>query len=523
MKHILRLFLLITLMGGFSGCIKNDIPHPTVKLQITSLELEGQTGSTLFNQEERTVTVQLEETVDLKSVLVKSVTTTEGTNTSLKPGSKLDLSSPAKVMLSLYQDYEWTIIGNQTIQRLFEVEGQIGESVFDPVSKRAVTYISPLTNPKTVTVLSLKLAPSGSSITPSDMLTAPQDFRKPREVMVTYRGVSETWTLFVEMKESLVTTKSANPWVNVVWLAAEGQVTENRGFEIREANASEWLVVDPAYITSEGTSFTARVPHLKAETAYIVRAYADSYFGEEITFVTGKGIALPNGSLDDWYQSGKVWNPWLEGTTQFWDTGNKGSSTLGESNSQPTSDIWPGKTTGQAAKLESKFVGIGSLGKFAAGNLFAGEFLKVDGTNGILNFGKPYSSFPTKLRTHYKYTTSPINYTSTEFPNSQGSPDSCFIYVAVGDWNEPIEIRTRPSNRKLFDKNDPHIIGYAEFSSWTTVNEYQELVLELDYRAKDRTPTYIVVVASASKWGDYFTGGTGSTLWVDEFSLEYDY
>lgn len=34
---------------------------------------------------------------------------------------------------------------------------------------------------------------------------------------------------------------------------------------------------------------------------------------------------------------------------------------------------------------------------------------------------------------------------------------------------------------------------------------------------------YIVIVASASKYGDYFTGGDGSTLWLDELSIEYDY
>ena len=37
-----------------------------------------------------------------------------------------------------------------------------------------------------------------------------------------------------------------------------------------------------------------------------------------------------------------------------------------------------------------------------------------------------------------------------------------------------------------------------------------------------RKPTYIVISAAASYLGDYFTGGEGSTLYIDEFSLEYD-
>lgn len=46
--------------------------------------------------------------------------------------------------------------------------------------------------------------------------------------------------------------------------------------------------------------------------------------------------------------------------------------------------------------------------------------------------------------------------------------------------------------------------------------------LVLDYRYTDRTPKYILVVASASKYGDYFTGGVGSKLLIDNFELIYE-
>lgn len=59
--------------------------------------------------------------------------------------------------------------------------------------------------------------------------------------------------------------------------------------------------------------------------------------------------------------------------------------------------------------------------------------------------------------------------------------------------------------------------------SGTTVTEYKKFELNLDYRVTNRVPTYIVIVCSASKYGDYFVGGRGSTLYVDEFSLDYDY
>lgn len=36
-----------------------------------------------------------------------------------------------------------------------------------------------------------------------------------------------------------------------------------------------------------------------------------------------------------------------------------------------------------------------------------------------------------------------------------GQPDTCQIFIALGDWSEPVEIRTKPSDRKLFDKKRP--------------------------------------------------------------------
>ena len=44
----------------------------------------------------------------------------------------------------------------------------------------------------------------------------------------------------------------------------------------------------------------------------------------------------------------------------------------------------------------------------------------------------------------------------------------------------------------------------------------------LKYVATDRKPTHIVVVCSASRWGDYFIGSTSSVLVVDDLELIYD-
>jgi len=54
------------------------------------------------------------------------------------------------------------------------------------------------------------------------------------------------------------------------------------------------------------------------------------------------------------------------------------------------------------------------------------------------------------------------------------------------------------------------------------MEKYEQFTIKLDYRDVTRTPKYIVIVAAASKYGDYFTGGVGSTLYLDEFEFIYD-
>ena len=452
---------------------------------------------------------------------------TEGARSILRPDTTFDLTNPQTVILSLYQDYPWKIIAKQPIDRRFVVEGQIGEAVFyvNEKERRAIAYVSKEQDLSKIKIKELKLGPTGSTIHGYDGNATVMNFTggQPQIVIVTYRDILEDWTLNVFETDAVKIT-SADGWVNVAWLYGEGLEGEDNGFEIREATSEEWQKVDASYMIATGGSFSARIPHLKASTAYVCRAYSGTSISTEKTFTTTAAIELSNASFDYWSMDGKVANPWEENSTPFWDTGNIGVTTASQSNSTPTDDTAAG--SGKAARLESKNV----IVKFAAGNLFTGKFIKVDGTNGILNFGQPFTGRPTKLKGYYKYTTAPItdlpaegSQDYTRFQNYKGKPDTCAIYIALGDWTEPIEIRTRPTNRKLFDKNDEHIIAYAEMYSGTTVTEYKKFELNLDYRVTNRVPTYIVIVCSASKYGDYFVGGRGSTLHVDEFSLDYDY
>lgn len=72
--------------------------------------------------------------------------------------------------------------------------------------------------------------------------------------------------------------------------------------------------------------------------------------------------------------------------------------------------------------------------------------------------------------------------------------------------------------------NDNNIIAYGELPSGvaTSNNGFTEFNIPLKYKSLTDKPTHIILVCSASKYGDYMTGGEGSTMYLDDFELIYD-
>jgi len=528
-KHrwLTPLLTMLILIISLSGCIENDIPYPRTPLFITELQVRGAASTPSFDNDNRVVTLNLSDSVNPRKVYVEAIKVTEGAESTLTRGELLDLTNPVEVTLSLYQEYIWTIKANQNIERRFNISGQVGEASFNTEQHIASVNLGSSFSLDEIELLDLKLGPEGSTINMSSTLPT-LEWNKygnyaHTTVMVNYRDfiVMEEWSLYVFLLESNVSTLRVDPFTQVAYLYGAGLEGANNGFQYRMSGAQSWITVDPSQIIKQGEKFYTRLTGLQAETSYEARATTDNEEANIISFTTGRKVTLVDGLLDNWHKVGSVWNPWSDSATSFWDTGNKGASTLGESNTTPTEETSTG--SGKAAKLESKFVGIGTIGKFAAGNLFVGEFKRVDGTNGVLDFGRPFTEKPTRLTGSYRYTSSPINYYDKElFPHLANVPDTCTIYIALGDWDTPVEIRTKASERKLFDPNDPKIIAYAELFSGSSMNSYEPFTLELEYRDTERTPKYLVVVCSASRYGDYFTGGAGSTLWVDNLDLGWD-
>lgn len=350
-----------------------------------------------------------------------------------------------------------------------------------------------------------------------------------------------TYTFYIKTTpdSAPLSAPTANAWAKLVYLtgqASSSELTpENITFQYREKDAAEWTTVAA---TQDGEDYKATITSLQPNTTYESRmAYNDEQYSEVTEFTTEDATALYNGNFDNWYQADKTWyavaqNDYNDGNA-FWDSGNVGTSTgaaaiVGAKNpTSPEANIIH-TNGGKSAKLQSQFVGLGSMGKFAAGNLYTGHFVRTIGMSGAeIQFGSPFTARPNALHGWFQYTSGTVDYYGDSTPSDalvqDGGTDMCAIYIALSDADEPYTVNTSEGNFVDY-ANDPNIIAYGELpiTDCVTTSDWKEFTINLTYRDLTRKPKYIIVVASASKYGDYFTGSTGSLMYLDDFSLVYD-
>lgn len=539
--------------GILTSCaIENDIPYPIIEASIESMTVEGQRGAdqntftaATINKSARTVTLYVNDGVDLSRLQILSLKTTTGAelvvddpnvcedyskfptsgfasldSIPLSSNTRVNFSQPVTFTLRTYQDYQWKVTVNQIIQRDIDVEN-MRSYVIDADTRTVIIYVDPTTDLTNLTVKKLNLGGEYGRVTPDPTLQ--KDYSKPStfNVSCSWEEYSYEWTVYVYPDSNESGSGSAEAFAMTTRATVNGKIQSGKTpvVEYRKESETSWITVPSANVNVSSNTFSATLTGLSASTTYKYRINVDGSIGSEQSFTTATATPLENGSFDEWSSeaaaNGTLWQPWS--TSSFWDTGNRGATTIADSNSVPTSETCNG--SGKAASLETKWV----VMKLASGNIFTGSYVRTDGTNGVLSFGREFKSFPSKLRINYKYTSATIDKIGEDaLEYLKGRPDSCHIYIALADWNQPLEIRTRPSERQLFDKNDSHVIAYAEYISGNSDSQYQQKDLVLNYRYTNRTPKYILIVASASKYGDYFTGGVGSKLLVDNFELIYD-
>lgn len=344
---------------------------------------------------------------------------------------------------------------------------------------------------------------------------------------------------FTSAKMQLDPLPSASPavWADRVTLTATilNPDATNAAIEWRRLGSQQWNRATPAAApgarAEAGTTITATVTGLTAGTTYEYRAVCDGYESKPYTFSTEAAAQLPNAGFEEWNTtSKKYYLICTDENSMFWDCGNQGSSTMNKNVTTPAIDKKHSGT--YSAKLESQFVGIGSIGKFAAGNMFVGKYLATDGTDGILGWGRPFTSRPQALRGYVHYTPAAITDVAKDAPAEyvKGEMDRGIIYIAIVDNTTtaykseryPCVVKTKANERNLFDKNGANVIAYGEkvFEGATDGNDMVPFEITLDYRTEDVKACNIILTISASKGGDYFTGGP-SVMYVDDLELVY--
>lgn len=527
MKFKTGFFLFVMFLCISAGCIHNDLPYPKLQQNITSIEVVGQISPTQIDSANLTATVFLSEDVDIYNVSFDNFNFTPGAEVepNLAEGT-YDLSTPLIVNITKYQTYQWIIKAVQNIERYFTIDGQIGETTIDAVSQTIIVQVPSTSKVNALKVTSIKLGPTGhTTLSPAIIAGNTYDFSQPFRVEVNSWNRKDEWTIYVERVQQTVNTDNVVIGSQVIWVYGSCEADKKGSFQYRKKGESDWTTINESWLKQNGGALSCYIPHLEPLTSYEVRAFTPAENGNVINITTDETMDLPDGSFDQWWlKDNKIWFPWNEGGTPYWDTGNTGAATLGQSNVVPSDHTVTG--TGKAAELNTKFIGLFGIGKLGAGSIYTGSFKKVDGTNGILDFGRPFNLRPIKLRGYYQYKSVDIDYASRSNPDLQymiGKPDTCHIYFALTDWTAPYEIRTNPNNRQLFNKDADYVIAYGELVYSGNMDNYAPFEIELKYKDLFTRPSYLQITCAASKYGDFFTGGNGSVLYVDEFSLDYDY
>lgn len=324
---------------------------------------------------------------------------------------------------------------------------------------------------------------------------------------------------------------SANAWSNFAYFTAadiSGTTADMAlKFQYRKKGEEAWTDVTAK---SDGKNYiTDKITGLTPATTYEYQLVGTtnettSIIGRVATFTMETNIVLQNGGFEDWHQNGKIWyaasKDVFNAGHYLWDSSNPGGGAFGFN--PTTGDASVKRTGSYSAKLESQYAVV----KFAAASLYYGRFGILIGTTGaIIDFGQPFKSRPTALHGFYQYAPKEINYVEKNLPANtvkKGDMDICSIYIALSKKKYTVD-NTNPSTFINFE-SDENIIAYGELPAEDCVNtngEWKEFTINLKYKNITDKPAYLIIVCSSSKYGDYFTGGKGSCLHLDDFELLY--
>lgn len=354
-------------------------------------------------------------------------------------------------------------------------------------------------------------------------------------ISVEVDGSTNTYTYTFEVSKKPGTSlvaRAANAWSTFAYL--NGSVTSKTNsfqrtglkLQYRMKGADTWIDIPNNALTIDADdNISYQLKGLTPNTKYEYRVcYVEGDNETPSTpneFITENQIALYNGGFENWWTKDGVLYP-NGNNTYFWDTSNKGAADFGGTNTTESTSIVHGGQ--KSAKLESLYIVI----KFAAASLYTGEFGALIGTKGAwLNWGQPFTARPTALKGYMQYAPKNVDRVGKNLPSgapAKGEPDQCGMYCALLTEQLRVDNTEIEKTFPKWDGTDKRVIAYGELpmSQNTHSNgQWKEVNIPLVYFQPNVKPTHLLIVCSSSKYGDYFHGGEGSTLYLDDFELVY--
>ena len=544
---------------SMQSCLfENDMSYPRVLADITAFSVDGQESSTI-NTGSRTVDIVLGETVYIDRLEVTARGISDGARCPEFPevGDIIDLTAPVKYVLSTYQDYEWTVSATQPIERYIRCGNQGSGPIINADNRTALVYVIETQSLQDITITDMKLEREGSEIylveTDGGTETvAEEPCVFPMEHVDALTGlkfevryndsegqeVKARWTVAFEREVVPIVITKAIPWCYHIDVEATYGRNGTPYIEYRKADSDEWTRFEDLVV--DGINITASIPgdntadssaeRLEPGTSYELKVCTETSESDVVTVSTCTPDQLYNMGFDDWYSvmsgSYDIWYPNINDSYNVWDTANPGSGKFVGSLTTPTDIVAVPGEGKRAARLESKTAVIA----FAAGNIFTGQFGRINGLGAILDWGTPFSGKPCALKGYYAYQPQVIKNAKGEYAGLQNTVDKCQLLVILTDWDTPFTVNTTDGIFVDQTPANPNIIAYGKIEDDKDTfsdpeaddNGYIPFTLELEWWRPEAVPTYAVVIACASYKGDYFIGGEGSLMFVDEFEFVYD-
>ena len=358
------------------SCVKNDLPYPYIESVIEEIGVYDMKGEPVIDAASNTVSITVGELADVSKLQITKLKVSEDAeiipdkdacasfeqfpNKSFASLDELpanantvvDFTKTVRFVLKTYQEYVWNIKVTQEIDRVVEVEKQVGSALIDPQSKIAIIYVEKETSLDDIHINKLQLEGESAEARPDP--TTVTDFTRPRTFEF-YRNdvLVSTWIVDVQPSVVLSTPVSANAWATKVSLYGEMKSGATPSVEYKKATDSDWSVLPAENIEVAQTSFTAELKGLENGTEYQWRILVDGEYSETASFTTEKIIEIPNLNFDTWSQSGKNWFANGDNADSYWATGNTGVTSTLAGGKDPITTRSSDAVNGYAAEMHT--------------------------------------------------------------------------------------------------------------------------------------------------------------------------